>query len=193
MLKMEARDRAKRMRATLGAQDRKALSDLICEHFFKEISLKGVLHFNAFLPIERQYEPDTWPILRMLDEKHPHISISVPYMLPGDRDFRAAEWAYSQPTVVGPFGMPLPESLIEVNPLLIDIVLVPLMAVNRQGHRIGYGGGFYDRFLARCRPEVRKLGLSFFEPIHEPIEDLHEHDIRLNAVLTPRGVVEFPR
>lgn len=193
MLKKDARDQAKRARATLGAQDRQALSVQICKNFFAEISLRGVLHLNCFLPIAKQYEPDSLLILKTLEEKYPHTSVSVPYMEISDNSFIPAEWSYSQPTTTGPYGMPLPAELREVNPLVIDLVLVPLMAVNGQGHRIGYGGGYYDRFLSICRPEVLKIGLSFFEPIDEPIDDLHENDIRLNALVTPKGVVHFAR
>lgn len=193
MHKQQARDQAKRARASLSSHDRAALSNRICRNFFAEISLRGVLHLNCFLPIEKQYEPDTLLILRSLQEDQPHISVSVPYMEMGDEEFLPVEWAYGEPLIDGPYGMPLPATFHEINPLLIDLVLVPLMAVNGQGHRIGYGGGYYDRFLSRCRPEVLKVGLSFFEPIQESIDDLHENDIRLNALVTPRGVVHFPR
>jgi 5-formyltetrahydrofolate cyclo-ligase len=59
------------------------------------------------------------------------------------------------------------------------------------GHRIGYGKGYYDRFLRTCRPECKKIGLSFFEVMEETIADAGEHDIPLDACITPTQLVQF--
>jgi len=67
-------------------------------------------------------------------------------------------------------------------------VLVPLLCFDRRGHRVGYGRGYYDRFLARCRHDCKKIGLSFFEPLAE-IDDVHEGDVELNYCVTPDGVI----
>ena len=70
------------------------------------------------------------------------------------------------------------------------MVLVPLLACDRAGHRVGYGKGFYDRFLAACRPDCRKIGLSYFRPV-EAIVDVYDGDVRLDRVITPDGVIQF--
>ena len=62
---------------------------------------------------------------------------------------------------------------------LIDIVLVPLLCFDEAGHRVGYGKGFYDRFLSRCRTDCLKIGLSFFPPV-EAIDDLGSRDVELD-------------
>lgn len=72
----------------------------------------------------------------------------------------------------------------------IDMVLVPLLAFDTQGHRIGYGKGFYDRFLKACRNDCKKIGLAFFEPV-EIIEEAGIHDIKLDHVLTPHDTYSF--
>ena len=66
----------------------------------------------------------------------------------------------------------------------IDLVLIPLLAFDENGFRAGYGKGYYDRFLARCRKDVIKIGFSFFEPVDE-IEDIDQFDISLNYCVTP--------
>ena len=63
----------------------------------------------------------------------------------------------------------------------IDMVLVPGLCFDGDGHRVGYGKGFYDRFLKTCRPDCIKIGLSYFEPV-ESIDDVHEGDVRLDFV-----------
>jgi 5-formyltetrahydrofolate cyclo-ligase len=71
----------------------------------------------------------------------------------------------------------------------IDLVLVPMLAFDKSGNRIGYGKGFYDRFLGKCLPDTQKIGLSYFDPV-DKIE-VESTDIAMNAVVTPESVWEF--
>ena len=71
---------------------------------------------------------------------------------------------------------------------VIDVVLVPLLCFDRRGHRVGYGKGYYDRFLASCRGNCQKIGLSYFPPVDE-IEDTTSHDVRLDSCITPDEVL----
>jgi 5-formyltetrahydrofolate cyclo-ligase len=70
------------------------------------------------------------------------------------------------------------------------MVLVPLLALDKSGHRVGYGKGFYDKFLAECRIRCQRIGISLFQPI-DMIEDVGEDDITLTHCLTPSGVLKF--
>jgi 5-formyltetrahydrofolate cyclo-ligase len=70
----------------------------------------------------------------------------------------------------------------------VDLVLVPLLAFDEQGYRVGYGKGFYDRFLANLH--TRTIGLSFFGPVTK-IHDLHEKDIKLDMCITPDKIYNF--
>jgi 5-formyltetrahydrofolate cyclo-ligase len=79
---------------------------------------------------------------------------------------------------------------LEVPVSKIDVVFVPLLAFDKNGNRVGYGKGFYDNFLAKCREDVIKIGLSFFEP-EEIIDDVFKTDIRLDYCVTPFGINNF--
>jgi 5-formyltetrahydrofolate cyclo-ligase len=68
------------------------------------------------------------------------------------------------------------------------MVLVPLLAFDRQGFRVGYGKGFYDRFLQNL--STLKIGLSFFDA-DEDIDDVHAYDIQLDQCITPNKIVTF--
>ena len=71
----------------------------------------------------------------------------------------------------------------------IDIVLVPMLICDKNGNRIGYGGGFYDRFLAQLPNSTKFIGINFFEPtVHIPI---HEFDVPLHGLITHEGIFEF--
>lgn len=75
-------------------------------------------------------------------------------------------------------------------PELVDIAFVPLVAFDKMGYRIGYGKGYYDRYLKRCRPGIPIIGVSFFEPV-ERIRDINEFDVPLTLCFTPSGIYEF--
>ncbi len=88
------------------------------------------------------------------------------------------------------YGILEPVDGLEVPTTKIDVVFVPLLAYDKTGHRVGYGKGFYDIFLKECKPDVIKVGLSYFDP-EDSIADIAENDIRLNFCVTPDGIFEF--
>jgi len=87
-------------------------------------------------------------------------------------------------------GIPEPQNGLTVPPSEIEVVFIPLLAYDKKGHRVGYGKGFYDRFLSKCKPNTLKIGLSLFEP-EEKIEGLDATDIPLDYCVTPVKVYEF--
>jgi 5-formyltetrahydrofolate cyclo-ligase len=104
--------------------------------------------------------------------------------------FRA--WKPGDPLVVGRFNIPEPDSKMrERRP---DLVLVPLIAFDRRGYRLGYGGGYYDRYLAEHRPKrtLRAIGIAF---AGQEVEELprEETDEPLDAVVTEERVIRFER
>jgi len=77
-----------------------------------------------------------------------------------------------------------------VNDAEIDMVLVPLLCFDRQGHRVGYNKGFYDKFLKRCRPDCLKIGLGYFPP-EAAIDDISSFDVKLDHCITPESIFDF--
>ena len=77
-----------------------------------------------------------------------------------------------------------------VDPSDIDIVIVPLLCFDTRGFRVGYGKGYYDRFLAKCRPDCLKAGVSLFPPI-AAIDDVNRFDVKLDICVTPEATVKF--
>ena len=88
------------------------------------------------------------------------------------------------------WGIDEPESGTAIDPQQIDVILVPLLSFDKRGYRVGYGKGFYDRFIVRCRPDVITIGLSFFEPV-ESIDDIDEYDMPMKYCVTPQQVFQF--
>ena len=71
-------------------------------------------------------------------------------------------------------------------------MLIPLISFDKTGHRIGYGAGFYDRFLAKMRPETAKIGFTITNPLDE-ITGVGEYDVRMDSCICPLGIYKFSR
>ncbi|PXY44622.1 5-formyltetrahydrofolate cyclo-ligase [Flavobacterium hydrophilum] len=145
-------------------------------------------YYHVFLPIEEQKEVNTEYILHLLSGKDKEIVVSKSdfetrmmshFLLTDNTKIKKNEYNIPEPVN----GLPVPSQTIEV-------VFVPLLAFDIFGNRIGYGKGFYDKFLAECKPETIKIGLSFFEAV-DRIDDVFESDIKLDYCVTPEKVYRF--
>jgi 5-formyltetrahydrofolate cyclo-ligase len=96
----------------------------------------------------------------------------------------AAEFANSD------WGIPEPVGGSVVKSTDFDIVLLPLLAFDLKGNRVGYGKGFYDRYLLNCRPDCLKIGISLSDPV-DLIEDVESHDIPLDIAICPAKMYDF--
>lgn len=88
------------------------------------------------------------------------------------------------------WGIPEPVGGIVVKPTDFDIVLLPLVTFDLKGNRVGYGKGFYDRYLVKCRPDCLKIGISLFDPV-DHIEEVESHDIPLDIAICPAKMYDF--
>jgi len=143
------------------------------------------LYYHLFLTIEEQKEINTEYILQILAGKDKEIVISK-------CDFATLEMTHfllTDNTKIkkNSYSVPEPVDGLEVPVAKIDVVFVPLLAYDMQGNRVGYGKGFYDNFLRKCKPETIKIGLSFFPP-QEKIDDVSENDVKLDFCVTPEKV-----
>lgn len=148
----------------------------------------GKEYFHLFLSISEKREVDTQGILHILQGKDKHVVLSK-------ADFDSgtlSNYLLTDSTVikVNDWGIPEPVEGIEIKASSIDVVFIPLLVYDEWGNRIGYGKGFYDRFLSRCRPDVVKVGLSFFSA-EEEILDVDEHDVPLDYCVTPEKIYNF--
>jgi 5-formyltetrahydrofolate cyclo-ligase len=72
----------------------------------------------------------------------------------------------------------------------IELGIIPLLAFDKKGHRVGYGKGYYDRFLHTCTRKIIKIGFSYFDAI-DVIDDVSPYDIRLDYCITPERIFTF--
>ena len=145
---------------------------------------------HLFLPIPRQHEPDTWPLIRHLWASAPAVQLAVPVVQPDGQTLRHFHLRPDTQLVANRWGIPEPAESAEVAPPQLDAVLVPLLAFDETGHRVGYGKGFYDLFLAQCRPDTLRIGVSLEPPVPR-ILDAWVGDVQLHACLTPKRLWRF--
>ncbi|GGD21564.1 5-formyltetrahydrofolate cyclo-ligase [Flavobacterium orientale] len=187
MNKKEIRKKYKDLRSLISTEELEEKSLAIANLLLK-LAIWQKNYYHLFLSIEKQKEINTACILQILAGKDKEIVISK-------SDFETGKMIHFLLTdntkiKLNDYGIPEPIDGLEVPTSKIDVVFVPLLAFDKNGHRVGYGKGFYDRFLSECKPETIKVGLSFFAP-ETAIADFDERDIRLNYCVTPEEIYSF--
>jgi 5-formyltetrahydrofolate cyclo-ligase len=189
MKKEEARRIYMEKRASLSERERVKLDDLLLIQFQSaELPFTGSL--LSYWPIEENNEPDTHLFTEFLRFRNPELKVCYPRS-----DFESGLMEAILTDIDTPFKKTVlnilePEGQDVLMPDEIDMVFVPLIAFDRSGYRVGYGKGFYDRWLGGCRPDCIKVGFSYFEPIAS-IEGRHDFDVPLNLCITPQNLYVF--
>lgn len=187
MLKKDLRQKYKAKRQGLNEVEIEDLSLAIANKVLT-LPIWDKTYFHVFLPITEHKEVNTEYILHLLSGKDKEIVISK-------SDFASRNMTHfllTDNTKIkkNEYHIPEPIDGLEVPTNKIDVVFVPLLAFDKTGHRVGYGKGFYDKFLLECKPETIKIGLSFFET-EEIIEDIFENDVKLDYCVSPNEVFKF--
>jgi 5-formyltetrahydrofolate cyclo-ligase len=188
MKKQKARTTNKLRRQNLSVETREELSMRIAN---KALQLPIWEHsiYHIFLAIETQAEINTDYLLHILNGKDKQIVI--PKTDFKTRAMKSILLLDNTRLKLNAYNIPEPLDGIEITSEQIDVVFIPLLAFDKTGQRAGYGKGFYDAFLALCKPKTIKIGLSFFEVEEEPFEDVLNTDIPLDYCVTPEKVYSF--
>lgn len=187
MNKKELRLKYKALRQNLSVGEIEELSLAIANQLLK-IPIWDKTYYHLYLTIKELLEVETEYVLQILAGKDKEIVVSKCHFESGEM----SHFLLTDNTKIkkNSFNIPEPINGIEVPVAKIEVVFVPLLCFDKTGNRIGYGKGFYDRFLASCELETLKIGLSFFEAEEEEIET-NEFDQKLNFVVTPKKIYPF--
>ncbi len=191
MNKGELRRHFLEKRKSLSDNEARAVSRQLAGRFVHTFALQPGQCLHVYLPLLRQREIDTFLLVEQVRVFYPHVRIVAPKADLATRTMESYVLDETTELVAGPWGIPEPSGGERVPPEAIDWMVVPLLAFDARGYRVGYGKGFYDRYLARCRPSVRKVGLAYFDPVPQ-ITDTGPLDVRLDYCVTPGQVWEFP-
>ncbi|HEY0331240.1 MAG TPA: 5-formyltetrahydrofolate cyclo-ligase [Rhodopseudomonas sp.] len=172
-------------RQALGDTDRAAAAQALARRPFPLAVGPGDV-VAGYFPLRNEFDPR--PLLQAM-AAHGAL-LALPAIVAPDRPLAFRAWRPDDVLPCGQFG--IPEPAVAAESVVPSIVLVPLAAFDRAGHRIGYGGGYYDRSLEALRRQaaVTAIGLGF--AVQEiPLVPALAHDARLDLVLTEAETIDF--
>lgn len=187
MNKKQLRLKYKKKREELSSEKIEEKSLDIANQLLK-LPIWDLSYYHLFLSISEKREVDTQSILHILQGKDKNVVLSK-------ADFETGvmhNYLLTDSTVIkkNHWGIPEPVEGIEIPVNQIDVVFIPLLTFDTQGNRIGYGKGFYDRFLSECSRNVKKVGLSFFEA-EASLPEITPEDVPLDYCVTPEKIYNF--
>ena len=179
------RSHYKKKRLSLTKQEVDHLSQRVCKQLDK-LNIWKLKHYHIFISISKYNELDTSSIINKLKSEKkiiivPKISNNelVHIAINDQTKFSINEYGIKEPNNGNHF-------IIEN----LDLIFIPLLAYDLDGHRVGYGMGYYDSFLKLTTKSSLKIGLSFFDPINK-IQDIDDNDVKLDYCITPTQVHKF--
>ena len=175
---------------------RKKIFYLRKKNYLKNLSIDSIKFLN-FLDKKKMknkaiggyypfnYELDILNIFKMLEKKRYSISLPV---IGKNNKMNFFRWSLKEPMKINKHGIPEPISNIKVLP---EILLIPLVAFDDQLNRLGYGGGYYDRYISRFKSidNVFKIGIGFS---YQKVKNLpiNKYDRKLDCVITEKDIIE---
>ncbi|MCA1623281.1 MAG: 5-formyltetrahydrofolate cyclo-ligase [Acidobacteria bacterium] len=188
MTKVELRKIYLAKQKNLSSSERIEKSRQITGQFFQSFDLSKIRFLHCFIAIKKFNEVDTSLIFKRLWREFPQVQALVPRINFQTREIENLKFTLETKLVENAWKIKEPTESESVKTKEIDMVLIPLLCFDEKGFRVGYGKGFYDKFLSDCREDVLKIGLSFFDPIGK-IADAQEFDVKLDFCVTPKKIV----
>jgi 5-formyltetrahydrofolate cyclo-ligase len=189
MLKKKARELYREKRNGISYHDRMKWDDLLLIQF-QATEIPFLDYMLSFYPIEQNNEVNTFLISDYLHFRNPGLHICYPRTNIATTHMDAVVCSADSIFEANAYNIPEPLDTETAEPALMDLVIVPLLAFDASGNRVGYGKGYYDRFLSLCRKDCLRVGFSYFEPI-DSIDDPNEFDVPLDICITPQRTYVF--
>lgn len=188
MKKEQLRSLYKEKRMNISAAEKDKLEDLILIQFQK-IAFEIPEVIMTYFPFDKYNEFDPHLINRYCKFKNPSATIAYP-LINEKNELCAMLGTNDTSFKVNKYGIEEPIDGEVISHKSIDMIFIPLLAFDKSGYRVGYGKGYYDRFLNKCREDALKVGFSFFEA-ENVIEDVNEYDVTMDICITPDNSYSF--
>lgn len=187
MTKAELRKTYLEKRRAMTAEEVGSCSRVIADRVFALFDFTKFTAVHCYISIPKFNEIETGYIFERIWREFPNVRTAVPRV--DDTSGELEHFYYTPETsmVENAWGISEPAGADRADPKEFDLVLVPLLCFDERGNRVGYGKGYYDRFLRECRADCVKAGLSLFPPVIE-ISDIHVGDVALDLFVMPNGV-----
>jgi len=186
MTKAEIRAQMRRRRATVDEATRLAASHAITTALLARVEFQRAQEIACFLSLPQELATD-----KLLAACHAQSKrVCVPAWDATSRTYVLARLSPMQKLIAGPHGVPEPAAGQTVDPQTVDLVIVPGMAFDKGGGRLGYGKGYYDRILATCRATCCKIGVGYAWQVVAENLPLASHDVHMDLIVTDGGVID---
>jgi 5-formyltetrahydrofolate cyclo-ligase len=189
MIKSTVRKEFLQRRMNIPEGEMQQLTTLIASGF-KTLKLPPVNYLLSYNPLASRHEFNVSVCEEILAEQNLIIRVAWPKIHIDLLEMEAVLVEKDGLFIKNKFNILEPIGGAIVPPQNLDLIFVPLVAFDKHGYRVGYGKGYYDRYLSQCRPETIKVGFSFFDAV-DYLEDIDEFDVPLNFCITPHRIYEF--
>jgi 5-formyltetrahydrofolate cyclo-ligase len=187
MNKVQLRKDFQERREGLSVEELMSKSSQIADQLLKCIDFSSIRVVHVFLPIISRKEIDTFRLIEKITNRFPEVSFLVPIMEKGE--LLNCVYNNGDTLIKTQYGIPEPKIRV-FSDSIPDLVITPLLAFDQRGYRVGYGGGYYDKYFATLPSNVLKVGVSCFKSI-EAIDDLNEFDFPMDMCVTPNNIYEL--
>lgn len=182
MTKQQIREDKLQVRMRLSSQEVDTKSNAIAKVLLEEIDFSNYKLLHTFLPIKEKREVNTLLIIQRILESFSKTQIAT---FSDNKTLESVIFNRNTSFREDRLGIPVPTNYgRKVETKQIDVILIPCLAFDKKGNRIGYGKGYYDEFLSGLRPDCLKVGLCFEQGLVEEGIDSKPHDISLDSVIT---------
>ena len=180
--KKELRERMQGVRDAIPPEERQRLAGEICDRLIALPILGRAKTVTAFLAFGSEVPTDG------LIERFEELGMRVGVPIVKGSEIRMAPYRLGDPLVEGAFGIREPRTAETIEPREVDAVLTPGLAFDRNGFRLGYGGGFYDRFFRRLHADAVRIGIAFDAQLVDEVPH-GSGDRPVHAVVTDQRTV----
>jgi 5-formyltetrahydrofolate cyclo-ligase len=165
---------------------RAIFSRVITERLIETTDWTRIQRLHCYIPIHRWSEVDTWEVVRYIWREWPNIEIAVPGPLIANHPTTYA--IDKRTTWLDDGAVPYPVEKHPIIDTVFDLIVVPCLGFDDQRYRLGYGSGYYDRFLS-TQPQAMTIGVAFWATYVADGLPHEEHDIPLGRIITEESML----
>jgi len=189
MTKAELRKIYRQKRSSILSKEKIKLDDLMLIQFQK-VCFDEIQILLSYWPLLKFAEPNTHLFSGYLRHMIPSLLISYPVIDAANNNMQAVGVSEDSAYQLNEFGIHEPAEGDAIDAKAVDLVFIPLLICDIRGNRVGFGKGYYDKYLSNCRKDICKIAFSYFEPV-DAVEDANAFDVPLSYCITPACIYEF--
>jgi 5-formyltetrahydrofolate cyclo-ligase len=189
MNKQQLRKVYKQMRLDIDPKDKLTFDDMMLLQL-QQFNFNSIKTLLTYWPMASVNEPNTHLFSSYLRHIIPNLRIAYPVANFETNTFNAIEINEDTVYTTNQYLITQPTKGNLIYPKEIDLIFVPMFTCDSEGFRVGFGKGFYDKFIANCSDSVVLIGFNYFNPVVK-IDDINHLDFPLSYCITPNEVYEF--